>query len=122
MLEGPKLAFKKQAAAFTIVELLLVIVIIAILAAVSVVAYVGIQNRAAATTLQSDLRNVATLLGLDKASNGSYPLTLGNISNGGAAKSVGTTYQYTSDGTTFCLTSTSDRNIGAYNISNTSSV
>jgi len=42
---------------FTIVELLIVIVVIAILAAITVVAYNGIQNRAYDSTVQSDLRN-----------------------------------------------------------------
>jgi len=40
---------------FTIVELLIVIVVIAILAAISIVAYNGIQNRANDTAVQSDL-------------------------------------------------------------------
>ena len=38
---------------FTIVELLIVIVVIAILAAISIVAYTGIQNRAKTSTAQS---------------------------------------------------------------------
>jgi len=42
---------------FTIVELLIVIVVIAILAAITIVAYNGIQNRAYDTTIQNDLRN-----------------------------------------------------------------
>lgn len=42
---------------FTIVELLIVIVVIAILAAITIVAYNGIQNRAYDTTVQSDLKN-----------------------------------------------------------------
>ena len=40
---------------FTIVELLIVIVVIAILAAVSVVAYRGMSNRASDTAVKSDL-------------------------------------------------------------------
>ena len=40
---------------FTIVELLIVIVVIAILAAVSFVAYSGIQNEAADSAVRSDL-------------------------------------------------------------------
>lgn len=41
---------------FTIVELLIVIVVIAILAAITVVAYTGIQGRAYDSTVQSDMR------------------------------------------------------------------
>jgi prepilin-type N-terminal cleavage/methylation domain-containing protein len=41
---------------FTIVELLIVIVVIAILAAITIVAYNGIQNRANDSSVQSDLR------------------------------------------------------------------
>lgn len=43
---------------FTIVELLIVIVVIAILAAISVVAYNGIQDRAKMSKAQGDLRNL----------------------------------------------------------------
>lgn len=58
---------------FTIVELLIVIVVIAILAAISVVAYTGIQNRAYDTTVKSDLRNVASTLQQYFAIHGTYP-------------------------------------------------
>lgn len=44
---------------FTIVELLIVIVVIAILAAISIVAYNGIQNRANDSAVQSDLATLA---------------------------------------------------------------
>lgn len=43
---------------FTIVELLIVIVVIAILAAIVIVAYNGIQNRANDSAVQSDLRTI----------------------------------------------------------------
>ena len=48
-------AKRKQQLGFTIVELLIVIVVIAILAAISIVAYNGIQNRAKVTKANSDL-------------------------------------------------------------------
>jgi len=47
---------------FTIVELLIVIVVIGILAAITIVAYNGIQDRAKASVLQSDLKNAAKTL------------------------------------------------------------
>ena len=49
--------YKHKQQAFTIVELLIVIVVIAILAAISIVAYNGIQNRAYDAAVQSDLKN-----------------------------------------------------------------
>ena len=48
----------KTARAFTIVELLIVIVVIAILATLTIVAYNGIQDRANMTKIQQDLRNL----------------------------------------------------------------
>ena len=42
---------------FTIVELLIVIVVIGILAAITIVAYNGVQNKANDTAVQADLRN-----------------------------------------------------------------
>ena len=63
----------RKAHGFTIVELLIVIIVIAILATISIVAYNGIQNSAAETALKSDLHNVATQLGLAYANDGFYP-------------------------------------------------
>lgn len=58
---------------FTIVELLIVIVVIGILAAITVVAFTGVQNRANDTTVKSDIRGIAKQLELYKADNGVYP-------------------------------------------------
>lgn len=59
---------------FTIVELLIVIVVIAILATISIVAYTGIQNRAAQAAILSEATQWKKLLQAYKAANGGYPL------------------------------------------------
>lgn len=58
---------------FTIVELLIVIVVIGILAAITIVAYNGIQGRARDTQRISDLKSIAKALELYKINNGVYP-------------------------------------------------
>ena len=60
---------------FTIVELLIVIVIIAILASIVIVSYSGIQNRANDTAVQNDIANVAKKLQLYYIDKGVYPDT-----------------------------------------------
>lgn len=60
---------------FTIVELLIVIVVIAILAAISIVAYNGIQDRARTTSIKSDLNSLNKAIQLYYADNGLYPVT-----------------------------------------------
>ena len=62
---------------FTIVELLIVIVVIGILAAITVVAYNGIQQRARVATSLSDLKHINTAIQMYHADHGSYPTTSG---------------------------------------------
>jgi type IV pilus assembly protein PilA len=60
---------------FTIVELLIVIVVIGILAAITIVAYNGVQNRARATTNQAnaqEVQNKAEVYAADTG-NGVFP-------------------------------------------------
>jgi prepilin-type N-terminal cleavage/methylation domain-containing protein len=61
---------------FTIVELLIVIVVIAILAAITIVAFTGIQNKAITSTLQTDLSNASKILKLYYTENGAYPTSI----------------------------------------------
>ena len=94
---------------FTIVELLIVIVIIGILAAITIVGYNGIQLRARTATLQSDMKNAASQLANDNTTTATYPISIAAANNGlGLRSSPGTTYQYTytSSGNTYCLTGT----------------
>jgi prepilin-type N-terminal cleavage/methylation domain-containing protein len=69
---------------FTIVELLIVIVVIGILAAIVIVAYNGIQNQARATQAQataSALAKKAEAYNADSAGgNGTYPTALSQMS------------------------------------------
>lgn len=64
---------RKSISGFTIVELLIVIVVIAILASISVVAYSGIQSRARDTDRTNDLNVMKKGLALFYAENGYYP-------------------------------------------------
>ncbi len=60
---------------FTIVELLIVIVVIAILAAISIVAYTGIQNRARTNAGMQLASQIAKKFEAYYAVNGTYPTT-----------------------------------------------
>ncbi|WP_120005050.1 prepilin-type N-terminal cleavage/methylation domain-containing protein [Nesterenkonia muleiensis] len=104
---------------FTIVELLIVIVVIAILAAITVVAYTGVQNRAEETKLQSDLRQAGSLIAIDHATHGAYPEDEEDVADGeGLSPSNGTRFEYTSDGDSYCLSATSEtRDVRGFHIS-----
>lgn len=58
---------------FTIVELLIVIVVVAILAAISIAAYTNINNRAYDSAIQSDLSQMSKTVKLFNAEHGRYP-------------------------------------------------
>jgi prepilin-type N-terminal cleavage/methylation domain-containing protein len=96
---------------FTIVELLVVIVVIAVLAAITIVAYNGIQQRATVASLSSDLENAAKRLKLDQVDLAAFPTTTATANSGNGLKaSPGTSYQYSFNNgvspQTFCLTAT----------------
>lgn len=73
---------------FTIVELLIVIVVIAVLAAVGLVAYNGVQQRARDTKRAADIDNVKDMLEIYKAQTGTYPAVCPGGDNAGCSLSL----------------------------------
>ncbi len=63
---------------FTIVELLIVVVIIAILAAITIVAYNGIQQRSRDSVRMNDLAAMKKALQLYKVDNDMFPASMPN--------------------------------------------
>ena len=105
---------RKTHKAFTIIELLIVIVVIGILAAISIVLYSGIQRQAVETGLKVDLAQAARQLGLSQAENDKYPGEDDVITDGldiDLQPSADNTFQYTrtNEGASYCLTATSSR-------------
>ena len=65
----------KHANGFTVVELIITIVVIAILAMVSLVAYNGITERAEYSELQANLSSLNKAIHAYQAKNGKYPVS-----------------------------------------------
>jgi len=101
---------------FTIVELLIVIVVIGILAAITIVAFNGVQNRAKAGAAQSAVAQAnKKILSFAAENSDAYPVAAGpngidNLTAIGIVGSGNATYQYSSANNvsprTFCLTAT----------------
>jgi len=88
---------------FTIVELVVVIVVIGILAAVTIVSYANVTHNAKIQTVKTDAQGIASSLMRYKASNGSFPSQLSALTQTPAAEST-FQYTYTAATDTFCVT------------------
>ncbi len=98
---------KQKQAGFTIVELLVVIVVIAILAAITIVAYNGIQNRARSTAVSSELSQLAKAVEVQKSlsTTGRYPSALSEV-KGVSQAAQGVSYFFNSAENTYCMDKT----------------
>ena len=82
LIPSPSKSKNQKTSGFTIVELLVVIVVIGILAAITIVSYTGITKKANEATVQAELANASKKLAIYYAQNGTYP-TNDLVSNGG---------------------------------------
>lgn len=102
----------KQRQGFTIVELLIVVVVIAILAAITIVAYNGISNRAKSSATLSSVEQAGKKVATYAIANGNaLPADLAAFRTAtGLNDSGDTTYQYTRNAAvtpnTYCVTYT----------------
>lgn len=92
---------------FTIVELLIVVVVIAILAAITIVSYNGITARASDAAAKSAMETGVKKLELANIDNQSYPLVLTDLSGGAPQVGSDIRVEYNSDGKSYCLTASS---------------
>jgi prepilin-type N-terminal cleavage/methylation domain-containing protein len=100
---------------FTIVELLVVIVVIGILAAITIVSYTGISSKAVNSSLQSDLSGAKKRLAIFYTDNGAYPAT----NNCGIAESTTNICLKTSGSNSFTYTPINTTSPLAFHLSST---
>lgn len=74
---------------FTIVELLIVIVVIGILAAITIISFNGVQGRSQDASIQSDIRQIVQKAHAYNAEKGNYPRDLTELTTLGIQVSPG---------------------------------
>lgn len=104
MLECLHMKWAKKQKGFTIVELLIVVVVIAILAAITIVSFNGIQNRARVAGMQSELVGVAKKIEIYRQTLGGGSLYPSSLATASVSSSSDNTLSYfPSNGSSFCL-------------------
>ncbi len=94
---------------FTIVELLVVIVVIGVLAAITIVSYSGISSKAIVSSIQADLSGNAKMLKLYYVEYGSYPIgDFATAFNGSMCPTANPTSKY-------CLKLSGSNSVDYYN-------
>ena len=83
---------KRKQTGFTIVELLIVVVVIAILAAITIVAYTGIQTRARDSSRDVAVKSIRNALEMYKNDNNdTYPNACGTVNTGCSSAGLSST-------------------------------
>ena len=105
----------KDEKGFTLVELMVVIIILAVLTGIAVPSYLTLKSRSSEIATEINMRNIASALAIYDADNERYPLTddypddminRGYLSNIINEDSWGNNYQYVSaDGSSYILES-----------------
>lgn len=117
-----KIKTMKKDRGFTIVELLIVIVVIAILAAITIVAYSGITARANTTKAQTNAVAVQKVAEAYNADTGRYPATVAEFTAGSTSTKLPSGVTVISglagsNGTTFTGTEPTNATNGATTVS-----
>ncbi len=100
---------------FTIVELLIVIVVIGILAAITIVAYNGISKSAVEAAMKSDLDTAGSALAFDYKRNATYPATAAAANSGqGLATSGANVLDYQLKPYGYCVAVTNTKTTNTY--------
>lgn len=106
--------------AFTIVELLIVVVVIAILAAITIVSYNGVTNSATKSMMQAELSSLKKQFDIMKVRGQHFPADLSEYTSGN--DKILFQYDYDNELGTYCITATSPAVVDTYFASDMQSV